>query len=524
MSSAEEEYDETDDELEFESDEDEGYVSQMCLIWELEELDSTKAVESNCYPRQKGPMIDFDSAILGHLYYCLDQASKLEVKYIDDLSQLIEYQCYEYCQIGYHILIDNRRKLIGNKDALEREVIIAGNISRKRVPMQSPFGGYDSDVVYSLRAAGWIETQHYIVGYHVDYDAYWRHVSHGTLMLDITRCGKIDIPGLDALTAEVIFLHVEFSTGDFSTQDTQIPSPQLGDYPGWIMEFGSPHGTTWHTIPSIATTSTGINVVDWEDDEVFDVLIESSSEEEEEEDIDESSTDYSDDDVINAIKMEILSNQAEIDELQEVESSGNRIDGYSINGESQALYGHSISGNFQALMAWFSRGYEYNTNPTITTPVSSDLNEIRNLILGTVLKNKSEYMHIPLEFESVIVNLRLMASVELSAVQDPAQNRLTTPVDEHKATSAFTTRLLHNRGMWKSVDGVRKDKKDEGLKKESGCSWIEIGSTVTGTRYGASLRKQIKKMEYAVKRKAVGIWGCKDCGEVKGGGVCTSKQ
>ncbi|KAL4290618.1 hypothetical protein GQ457_14G020410 [Hibiscus cannabinus] len=53
-----------------------------------------------------------------------------------------------------------------------------------------------------------------------------------------------------------------------------------------------------------------------------------------------------------------------------------------------------------------------------------------------------------------------------------------------------------------------------------------------GTRYGASLRKQIKKMEvnrhskyfcefcgkYAVKRKAVGIWGCKDCGKVKAGG------
>ncbi|XP_022856287.1 60S ribosomal protein L37a-like [Olea europaea var. sylvestris] len=59
----------------------------------------------------------------------------------------------------------------------------------------------------------------------------------------------------------------------------------------------------------------------------------------------------------------------------------------------------------------------------------------------------------------------------------------------------------------------------------------------SGTCYGANLRKQIEKMEvsqhskyffefcekpyYAVKRKAVGIWGCKDCGKVKAGGTCT---
>ncbi|KNA09799.1 hypothetical protein SOVF_150270, partial [Spinacia oleracea] len=50
------------------------------------------------------------------------------------------------------------------------------------------------------------------------------------------------------------------------------------------------------------------------------------------------------------------------------------------------------------------------------------------------------------------------------------------------------------------------------------------------TRSGATLCKKIKKMEvsqhnkyfcefcgkYAVKRKVVGIWGCKDCGKVKG--------
>ncbi|KAI3908000.1 hypothetical protein MKW98_003645 [Papaver atlanticum] len=56
-----------------------------------------------------------------------------------------------------------------------------------------------------------------------------------------------------------------------------------------------------------------------------------------------------------------------------------------------------------------------------------------------------------------------------------------------------------------------------------------------GTRYGASLRKRIKKIKisqhseyfcelcgkYAVKRKAIGIRGCKDFGKVKAGGAYT---
>ncbi|KAH8552103.1 putative 60S ribosomal protein L37a [Umbelopsis sp. PMI_123] len=54
-----------------------------------------------------------------------------------------------------------------------------------------------------------------------------------------------------------------------------------------------------------------------------------------------------------------------------------------------------------------------------------------------------------------------------------------------------------------------------------------------GTRYGASLRKQVKKMEItqhakytctfcgkdAVKRTAVGIWECKGCKKVMAGGA-----
>ncbi|KAF6136329.1 hypothetical protein GIB67_024469 [Kingdonia uniflora] len=84
------------------------------LIWEgvlfgnskswarLELIGQIAIIENKTYT------IDFGSAILGHLYYCLDQALKQEVKYIGGIFQLIEYHCYEYCQIGHHILIDNR--------------------------------------------------------------------------------------------------------------------------------------------------------------------------------------------------------------------------------------------------------------------------------------------------------------------------------------------------------------------------------------------------------------------------------
>ena len=54
-----------------------------------------------------------------------------------------------------------------------------------------------------------------------------------------------------------------------------------------------------------------------------------------------------------------------------------------------------------------------------------------------------------------------------------------------------------------------------------------------GTRYGASLRKQIKKIEvsqhskyfcnfcgkFAMRRTAVGIWSCKACSKTQAGGA-----
>ncbi|KAF6156493.1 hypothetical protein GIB67_011294, partial [Kingdonia uniflora] len=229
---------------------------------------------------KKKPTINFVSAIFGYLYYCLDQASKHEVKYICSLFQLIEYQCYEYCQIGHHILIDNRNM----KDALKQEAIIVENINCKRVLLQSPFGGYEwylgdhcwaqldhrtvpydppeklycfpsPDVVRSLRAVGWIEAQHYIVGHHVDYDAYWNYVLHAVLMSDITRCGNINIPGHGALTGGVTFPHIKFPTTVFLLRKHKsLPHGLVTT--GWIMELRLPHGSTWNNILSIVMTST----------------------------------------------------------------------------------------------------------------------------------------------------------------------------------------------------------------------------------------------------------------------------
>ncbi|KAF6175164.1 hypothetical protein GIB67_022845 [Kingdonia uniflora] len=54
----------------------------------LELLCSIAVLENKAYT------IDFGSAILGHLYYCLDQASKQEVKYIGGLFQLIEVKYF----------------------------------------------------------------------------------------------------------------------------------------------------------------------------------------------------------------------------------------------------------------------------------------------------------------------------------------------------------------------------------------------------------------------------------------------
>ncbi|KAF6137219.1 hypothetical protein GIB67_030983 [Kingdonia uniflora] len=152
------------------------------------------------------------------------------------------------------------------KDALKQEVTITRNIIREIVLLQNPFGGYkwyledrcwaqlehrvvpydpreklhcfpSLDVFHSLQAAGWIEAQHYIVGNHVDYDAYWCHVSHGVLMLGIARCGNIDIPDLKLtldMTLDFEARHLDDKSRirhlTTSLRHTEYHHSQLNDY------------------------------------------------------------------------------------------------------------------------------------------------------------------------------------------------------------------------------------------------------------------------------------------------------
>ncbi|KAF6173977.1 hypothetical protein GIB67_039928, partial [Kingdonia uniflora] len=214
--------------------------------------------------------IDFGSAILGHLYYCLDQASKQEIGHhilidnrLDDfysriLAWITTRQKFTGNKVKHHLALMRQQldlRAINNiqwdpfrnmKDALKREVVIAGNNSPKIVLLQCPFGGYEwhlgdrcwaqlerravsydppkklhcfptDNLVTSLREVGWIEAQHYLVGHHVDYDAYWRHVLHGALMSDIARYGNIDIPGPGVLTGGGIEVEWEDDEGEAGT-------------------------------------------------------------------------------------------------------------------------------------------------------------------------------------------------------------------------------------------------------------------------------------------------------------------
>lgn len=80
-----------------------------------------------------------------------------------------------------------------------------------------------------------------------------------------------------------------------------------------------------------------------------------------------------------------------------------------------------------------------------------------------------------------------------------------------------------------------KNKKNRNLKKMSKRT-KKVGIVGKyGTRYGASLRKQIKKIEvsqhskyfcnfcgkFAMRRAAVGIWSCKACSKTQAGGAYT---
>ncbi|KAF6162017.1 hypothetical protein GIB67_017553 [Kingdonia uniflora] len=157
-------------------------------------------------------------------FKCRSILAKLREIYM----RLIEYHCYEYCQIGHHILIDNRlddfyprmlawqttrRKFTGNK--VKHHLALM----RQQLDLRT-INNIQWDPFRNIK------------------DALKRHVSHGALMSDIARCGNIDIPGPGALTGGVTFLHVEFPTTNFFTQETQIPTPQFGIEVEWEDDEG----------------------------------------------------------------------------------------------------------------------------------------------------------------------------------------------------------------------------------------------------------------------------------------------
>ncbi|KAF6149183.1 hypothetical protein GIB67_026039 [Kingdonia uniflora] len=142
-------------------------------------------------------------------------------------------------------------------------------------------------------------------------------------------------------------------------------------------------------------------------------------EEEEEEDINESLTDYSDDDVIDAIKMEILSNQAEIDELQEAESLGSRVDrparSLLESHEAYLSLSHSLSNPLSGsgddpLCQWFYETFQ-SSDPDLRLVVLAFVPLITGLYLSRIINpntssNPNSLLTPSLSgFESVILSI-----------------------------------------------------------------------------------------------------------------------
>jgi len=57
----------------------------------------------------------------------------------------------------------------------------------------------------------------------------------------------------------------------------------------------------------------------------------------------------------------------------------------------------------------------------------------------------------------------------------------------------------------------------------SGTSWIFTCEPKHSFAIASCFLIIYSMMQYAVKRKSVGIWGCKDCGKIKAGGAYTLK-